>query len=443
MRILHYSLGFPPYRSGGLTKFCIDLIREQKKTGHKVFLLWPGRMSFLRNNTRIIRGKDIDGIGNLELADPLPVPFDEGISDFDSFTAEGDKAVFERFLAALKPDVIHIHTFMGLPRSFLDAARERGIRLVFTAHDFYPICPKVKLFRNGGICGTAESCAECGQCNSTALSLKKIMLLQSPAYRALKDSAPVRALRKRHRDSYLSDAEPQGSAAPVGTAADFRALREYYAGMLSLVDMIHYNSTVTKAVYEQFFGASESKVISISHSDIRDRRRLRYYRNGRLRIRYLGPCSAAKGYYLLREALDELWRQRQDLRLDVHFEVKDPPPYLRMHPRYGYKDLEYIFDRTDVLVAPSILYETFGYTVLEALSFGVPVVISGTVGARDILADGAGIITEDNSVGSLLRALQSLDAAKLNSMNRRIVDAVSIPTAADMAETITEKVYGK
>ena len=29
MKILHYSLGFPPYRSGGLTKFSMDLMREQ------------------------------------------------------------------------------------------------------------------------------------------------------------------------------------------------------------------------------------------------------------------------------------------------------------------------------------------------------------------------------------------------------------------------------
>ena len=30
-------------------------------------------------------------------------------------------------------------------------------------------------------------------------------------------------------------------------------------------------------------------------------------------------------------------------------------------------------DETDIMVAPSIWYETFGFTVLEALSYGVPV----------------------------------------------------------------------
>ena len=47
MRILHYSLGFPPYRSGGLTKFCLDLMIEQKNEGDEVALLWPGQMGFI------------------------------------------------------------------------------------------------------------------------------------------------------------------------------------------------------------------------------------------------------------------------------------------------------------------------------------------------------------------------------------------------------------
>ena len=42
MKILHYSLGFPPYRTGGLTKFNYDLMIEQVKEGNDVALLWPG-----------------------------------------------------------------------------------------------------------------------------------------------------------------------------------------------------------------------------------------------------------------------------------------------------------------------------------------------------------------------------------------------------------------
>lgn len=46
MKILHYALGFPPYRSGGLTKYCIDLLLAQKAAGHDVAMMWPGAFSF-------------------------------------------------------------------------------------------------------------------------------------------------------------------------------------------------------------------------------------------------------------------------------------------------------------------------------------------------------------------------------------------------------------
>ena len=57
MKILHYSLGFPPYRSGGMTTFCIDLMEEQIKNNYQVALLWPGRMSFFSKNIEICKKK--------------------------------------------------------------------------------------------------------------------------------------------------------------------------------------------------------------------------------------------------------------------------------------------------------------------------------------------------------------------------------------------------
>ena len=63
-------------------------------------------------------------------------------------------------------------------KAFLDAAKKKGIRLVFTTHDFFPICPKVTMFSHGKICDSIASCEACGVCNNTALSLKKIRILQ-------------------------------------------------------------------------------------------------------------------------------------------------------------------------------------------------------------------------------------------------------------------------
>lgn len=232
------------------------------------------------------------------------------------------------------------------------------------------------------------------------------------------------------------------AAVPVGIADDYKKLRSYYYSLLNLMDMIHYNSSVTKKVYESVFDLPNSCIIGITHSDIKDNRKVKDYSNDYLRIRYLGPQSGAKGYPLLKLALDKLWKAQQRFCLDVHFVPLESAPYIKSHDRYSYAELERIFDETDILVAPSIWYETFGFTVLEALSYGVPVIISGNVGAKDILVDGAGIVIEDIESEKLCEILQGLTRQKLELMNKVIVESQPIMRMEDMSRQIEKECYG-
>lgn len=445
MRILHYALGFPPYRSGGLTKLCVDLMVQQAKEGHIVAMLWPGQMGFINKNTTIKKHENEklndQSVQNFEIINPLPMSFDEGIIDIIAFTKDTGKDAYEKLLEEVRPDVVHVHTLMGLHRSFLKAAKDKNIRLVFTAHDFFPICPKVTIFRHGSVCRSVQNCEECGVCNTTALSLNKIRILQSSFYRELKDSLLVKKLRKQHRDSYLCESTADDSAEAVGTASDYKNLRNYYYSLLKIMDMIHYNSSVTKKGYEAVFELPNSCIVSITHTDIVDNRKRKSFSNSKLRIRYLGPQGGGKGFFLLKMALDELWSKQRNFCLDIHFTPAEMSPYIKVHDRYSYADLEKIFDETDILVAPSIWYETFGFTVLEALSYGVPVVISGNVGAKDILVENTGIVVEDITSEKLFVALQSITQVSLKEMNKAIVEKQPIMKIADMSERIEELCY--
>lgn len=113
---------------------------------------------------------------------------------------------------------------------------------------------------------------------------------------------------------------------------------------------------------------------------------------------------------------------------------------MKVHGRYSYADLADIFEETDVLVAPSIWYETFGYTVLEALSFGVPVIVSNTVGAKDIIPEGCGIILEDMNE-TLEETLGGLTKDQLVQMNQNIVALATIRTVPQMNAEIVDKCY--
>ena len=151
MKILHYALGFPPYRSGGLTKFCVDLMVQQAREGHSVAMLWPGQMRFISKKVTIKKQKSEkvkdQNIQSFEIVNPLPVSFDEGIADIATFTKNGGKKAYEELLDEFQPDVIHVHTLMGVHKSFLETAKNKKIRLVFTAHDFFPICSFIPIHR--------------------------------------------------------------------------------------------------------------------------------------------------------------------------------------------------------------------------------------------------------------------------------------------------------
>lgn len=92
-----------------------------------------------------------------------------------------------------------------------------------------------------------------------------------------------------------------------------------------------------------------------------------------------------------------------------------------------------------MLVTPSVWNETFGYTVAEALSYGVPVIVSSHVGARDIVPAGAGIVFDDEK--ELKNAIMSLTPKKLESMNQMILKTFQIQTVESFNKELRENVY--
>lgn len=459
MKILHYALGFPPYRSGGLTKYCVDLMFSQKEEGHNVAMMWPGEFSFAGHFVRVKKSKKAIGddgknitVTSFEIINPLPVPLDEGITEIEAYTQQcPNPEVFSAFLENYKPDVIHLHTLMGLHKEFLEKAYEQGIRVVFTSHDYFGLCPKVTLFRNGEVC--EGNCANCAACNQDALSIRKIKILQSSLYRNLKDSMLVKKLRARHRQQFFEEKEqePQHEVQRGAThyeiaenqeaALGYEKLRNYYIDMLKLVGMIHFNSTVTEQVYRKFLPEEiQGKVINISHKNIRDCRKIKTY-DKTLKITYLAPAKPFKGYAILKQALDELWNEGlRNFELNLYGSVGNTSEYMRVHDRFQYHQLEEIFDQTDLLVAPSVWYETFGFTVLEALSFGVPVLVSTNVGAKDLLEDGKyGVIckpTKDEVKREIKKVIESRNG--LVEYNKRIVEEMDLTTVIESNKQISD-----
>ena len=416
MRILHYFLGFPPYRTGGLTKYALDLMKSQAFDGHEVMALWPGEIKNYSGKPRIKRREPIRTIANFEMINPLPVPLDEGINEFFAYTRSCDIDVFISFLKKESPNVIHIHTLMGLYKEFVEAANLLTIRTVTTSHDYFGLCPKVTFYRQGECCDDDENCRKCVQCNMTSLSLKKIQLMQSPLYRRMKDMYVVKKIRQQHRRHFFYGDDLQETSnidIPV-LAEKYQKLRKYYVDIYEKIDFIHFNSTLAEKIYKRYVIPKDSAVISITHEGIECHEIKRKVERNKKVILYLAPTKPFKGWNVIKEACDQLWEEGTKIELRVYDIVDKVEPYMVVKEK-GFlpEELGQIMSEADMLVAPSIWYETFGFTVLEALSYGVPVIVSNHVGAKDIVGT-SGIVVEAGNVEELKYAIRQFDARMMS-----------------------------
>ncbi|MGQ7889887.1 glycosyltransferase [Paenibacillus sp. WC2504] len=433
MNILHVTLGIPPFRSGGLTKYSVDLMLEQQRQSHTVSLVYPGHIYGV-GGVRITENNSYKNIGVYEIINPLPVPLLGGIKEPSRYIRTVNKRTYKTFFNEVKPDSIHIHTFQGVHKEFIEVAKEFNIQIIYTTHDYFGICPKVNLMDHlGNICYDYNSGVKCATCNVNGYSMFKIFVMQSELYRFLKDSSIVRKIRQREKSKNNLVLSVNKSVAVHAEMKNIHAnkyidLRKYYIEMFSLIDLFHFNSRTAKSEFEKYLNV-RGQVIPITHSDIHDSRVLRQYdKNKPLQIAYLGPVDRYKGFYFVQNALNELKGGNWHLHVYgdlAKADVDNDPNHYTFHDRYRYDQLSSIFKHTDLLIIPSIWKETFGFIGLEALAHGVPIMISEHVGLQDVITHGeTGIVfkAEESELREQIAAIIK-DREILEKINKNILQS--------------------
>ena len=207
-----------------------------------------------------------------------------------------------------------------------------------------------------------------------------------------------------------------------------------------MIDFIHFNSSVTEMVYNRYFHPKNSAVISITHRDIKDHRKRKNFDHDVLRITYLGPAKPFKGFQFLIGVLDDIWRETPGkFELHIYTNTNVEREYItHKQEGYPYSQLEEIFDNTDLLIAPSQWYETFGFTVLEALSYGVPVMVTDSVGAKDIVCN----ISPELVLSGDKFGLKKLDLRSINSkiMNSETIIKTELAHEREILEVYEKKI---
>lgn len=415
MNILHYSLGLPPYRSGGLTKYSVDLILEQCSNGHNVSLLYPGGINIISKKTRIKQNPNFSGITVYEIINSTPVPLLYGIKDPNSILDESyiDVTDFKCLLDKLMPQIFHIHTFMGLPKKFLDVLKERKIKIILTTHDYFGICPKVNLINERGCLCLGPSPERCAKCNVAS---------PSPLYLRLRN-LPMLSNLKPHKKafpflpvkSHTPSAQKVVRKTEVVFATDmfvkYGKLNEHYKQMYAMVDVFHFNSNQTREIYNGYGIGLNGKVISITHSGIKDNRKDRVIDKDRLRFGFIGNTTPYKGFDSLKAVLMKLYNDGvKNWSLNVYggrFGDDEDCKNILFKGKFVPSDLERIYSEMDLLIVPSIWHETFSLVALEALSYGVCVAVSNRVGAKDIVANYSKdfVFSDENDLYTLISSV--------------------------------------
>lgn len=430
MKVLHYLFGLPPIRGGGLIKYVLDLAQEQRKQGLDVCLMIPGEIH--KNKETVIRKKRYLGFACYHVINPVLVTCGKRIKDMTLLCEDGNLEGYVDFLKKVSPNIIHIHSFMGLQLSFLQAAKQLKISIIYTTHDYYGLCPKYSFFEENGV-DCKKDGSMCGLCmgNSTAISslqrqhmqyykwFKKCIFVYWIEY-SKKILRLKWWLRKKLKKQSVLKKE-QNTRCIINS---FQLLSCHYKKMFSYITFFHFNSTQAEKVYRMLLGNITGKVINISNHSVADNRKVHIY-GKTLRLAYLSNRQTIKGYEVLLETLDRLYKDGfHDFECHIYCnEDRFGIPYLKTHKPYTEKNIKNVFENADVLVVPSLWKETFGMVVLEAISYGVPVIISKNVGAKDIFDQnkGIGIIVDMEADKNAL-----YDAIKNVYENRQILEQMNI-----------------
>ncbi|HEV8254456.1 MAG TPA: glycosyltransferase [Vicinamibacteria bacterium] len=423
MRILLVHQGYPPESAGGSEIYLAALAR-QLASEHQVAVLHraqdPARADYeVRESRR--DGVRLFALNNLHREAP----------GFESYRDPGAAAAAEGVLERFSPDLVHVHHLNGLSTGIVFSARLRGVPVVLTLHDFWPLCPLGQLLDLDLHVCSGPSPRRCLACVGGQV-------------------APVpRRARSAGRRLPLAEAVGRRIAGlgPGGAARIASRLDEMHEVLRAADGLVSPSRFLRDRLAE--LGVTRIEVVPNGHEPLSPSPRTPDP-EGRLTIGFVGAAIPSKGVHVLAEAFRLLGRP--DAALRIH------GPFLPYHGDATYEArvrailgsgagealcgpfppeaLGEVLAGLDVLVVPSLWEENAPLTVQEAFLARVPVVVSDHGGLAEAVRDGVDGLrfppADSRALAGALRRL--LDEPMLRA--RLAASAPPVPTMADHAAAL-------
>jgi glycosyltransferase involved in cell wall biosynthesis len=368
---------------------------------------------------------------------------------------EHSEKFFQQALAEFAPDIIQIQELVGLPTSLIELAQARSIPLVHTLHDYYPLCPTVKLYdREGAFCVSREVGAKCVECCAQAKLPTVFNLLGATmwyaankpgatfkaklAYKTLRTMArvPKKVVReisqlKSRRGGANHISGPQEESA----AQLFQHRRDVNVARLNQLDLLITQSHRQAEIYHSL-GVERGKLIVPSTQKHIEHLKSKLMQNIVPPINFatLNGCNTKqKGAGLILEAVRRLHALGLSDKFKLYvlgYVAEEVKSELQSFDNvictgtYQLRDLERLLEDVHVGIVPSIWEEAYGIVGIELLARGIPVIGNKIGGIVDYTRAGeTGWINEANTAKGLTGIMAGIisEPAQVSRLNQKIL----------------------
>ncbi len=371
MRIVVVSAHFPPNFVSGGTLQPQRLARAARSRGHdvSVYAGWLGERPPLES------WEEIDETG-------MPVRWVVsgrwiGWGDERNFDNPEVGNHFAAHLRHVRPDVVHLHALQSLGANLVGIAAASGAKVVVTMHDFWWCCPRQFLVDR-----TMRPCCLVVSAGSCPCEVDRAWL----------------EARNRRLVTMLAGADlilaPSASAARVLAANGVDPVR-LAVDENGLPDGPRAGGAPSAAAPSPPGGTP----------------------GGTVRFMFTGGSNAMKGGQVLARAARSLGSV-PGWRLTVHGweatrENEGEAPWIGLpvdvRPPFDPADIEAVYAAADVMVLPSLMRESYSLVTREALTRGIPVVCTDTLGPEEVVDHGRnGLVVPAGDDRALAAALRSL-----------------------------------
>jgi len=434
---------FLPDHSSGTEVIAYGIAKELQARGHDVRIVtgYPARTA-LSDQERFDE-YEFDGLRVVRFSHAhVPMGGQDNVNE-----AEYNNQLFYRFfkewLRQEKPDVVHFVHLGRLTASAVDACVEAQVPTVFTATDFWIVCPTNQLrLPDGSMCsGPGVASANC---------VKHITLVSQPeSVRRTVGHLPTLVVAA---GVFASNRGWFGERWSTSYIRAISARIQFLRSRAKQIDRIVVPSKVMRSMLVAN-GIPAERMVTLPYGIGVDRiaRNTNRGREEVLRVGFIGTLSEHKGAHVLIEAVKQI---PGDVRIELklHGRTDEFPDYIsalgrqigddrriQLNGPFRNTQIGEVLGSMDVLVCPSLWYENTPLVMYEAMAAGIPVVATDLAGMAESVEDGVnGLLFDVGDSSQLARHLLMLaeDRERLRALAAATRSPMSVPDHVSHLEGI-------